>query len=400
MKQGTALFAVFGALLVGSATVLYAFDDRGLTYGLLGGAGLASWLTAFCIHATRRRAPDFDVDAARPLPATSWPSAAVGVGASLMTLGVLFGLFMVLIGAGVVVAGLGGLVRERRAMARAMREAGALREAGAMRGGALGAALAIAVAVAALLAAGASGAPQLAAAPGGSPTFQGNVQRGRALFSDSCASCHGMNLQGIPGRAPKLRGVGALAADFYVRTGRMPLDKPGDEPLRRRSAFKSSDIDAIVAYISTFGGPPIPKVDPARGVLSVGQKAFASNCAGCHQILAEGGLVTKARVPRIQGIAPTQVGEAVRTGPFLMPPFSEYTIDQRQLNSIARYLQYTARPEDRGGWSIGHLGPVPEGMVAWLIGLLALVLIIRLLGERVEGPASEPPTGTVPRAPE
>jgi ubiquinol-cytochrome c reductase cytochrome c subunit len=226
-----------------------------------------------------------------------------------------------------------------------------------------------------------------AAAAPGAPT--GDLQRGRALYTDSCSSCHGLDLQGIPGRAPKLRGVGAQSADFYLSTGRMPLDKPGDEPLRRKPAFQRKDIDAIVAYIASFGGPGIPRADPEQGEIALGQHAFSSHCAGCHQVAGEGGLVTNARVPRVKGIAPTQIAEAVRIGPYLMPPFSEHAIDQHELDSIARYLEYMNNPEDRGGWGIGHLGPVPEGMVAWFIGLLALVIVIRLLGERVEGPRSE-----------
>jgi len=50
------------------------------------------------------------------------------------------------------------------------------------------------------------------------------VQRGRELFLDGCASCHGMDARGIPQTAPDLHGAGAASADFYLRTGRMPLD--------------------------------------------------------------------------------------------------------------------------------------------------------------------------------
>jgi ubiquinol-cytochrome c reductase cytochrome c subunit len=252
---------------------------------------------------------------------------------------------------------------------------------------AIGIAAACAIA-AALLASAAPGAPKLASEPGSSSTT-GDVQRGRALYTDSCSSCHGLDLQGIPGRAPKLRGVGARAADFYLSTGRMPLDKPGDEPLRRKPAFQQKDIDALTAYIASFGGPGIPKINPEQGEINIGQHVFTSRCAGCHQVVGEGGLVTNARVPRVKGIDPVQIAEAVRIGPYLMPPFSEHALDQHELNSVARYLQYVDNPEDRGGWGIGHIGPVPEGMVAWFIGLLALVFVIRLLGERMEGPRSE-----------
>jgi quinol---cytochrome-c reductase cytochrome c subunit len=236
---------------------------------------------------------------------------------------------------------------------------------------------------------GAFAAAILAAAAPGTASSSGDIQRGRTLYTQSCASCHGLALQGIRGRAPKLRGVGAQSADFYLRTGRMPLDKPGDEPLRRKPAFDKQEIAALVAYIASFGGPPIPKVDAAAGDLNIGQHVFTSHCAGCHQVAAEGGMVTRARVPRIKGIDPRTVGEAVRIGPYLMPPFSEQQLDQHELDSVARYLQYMKNPDDRGGWGIGHIGPVPEGMVAWFIGLLVLVLVIRVLGERVDGPRSE-----------
>jgi ubiquinol-cytochrome c reductase cytochrome c subunit len=239
-----------------------------------------------------------------------------------------------------------------------------------------------------LMVSAAHGAPKRAAAPG-TASASGDLQRGRTLYSQSCSSCHGLALQGIPGRAPKLRGVGAQAADFYLSTGRMPLDRSRDEPLRRKPVFPRKDIDALVAYVASFGGPGIPSVNPANGELSLGEHAFAAHCAGCHQVAGEGGITTRARVPRVAGIAPTQVGEAVRIGPYLMPPFSKKQVNQHELNSLARYLQYAKNPDDRGGWAIGHIGPVPEGMVAWLIGLLALVVITRLLGERTEGPRSE-----------
>ncbi|MFL5839417.1 MAG: c-type cytochrome [Thermoleophilaceae bacterium] len=211
-----------------------------------------------------------------------------------------------------------------------------------------------------------------------------SAERGKQLYMESCSSCHGLALQGIPNRGPKLRGAGALAADFYLRTGRMPLDKPTDEPLRGKPAFSRAEIDALVAYIGSFGGPPIPAVHPERGDLAAGREVFTAHCAGCHQVVGEGGIVTRARVPRVSGVAPLDVAEAVRMGPYLMPPFGEKLLPQHDVDSIARYLQYTNDPDDRGGWAIGHIGPVPEGMVAWFIGALALVLIARTLGERNE----------------
>ena len=52
------------------------------------------------------------------------------------------------------------------------------------------------------------------------------------------------------------------------------------------------------------------------------------------------------------------------------------------MNSLARYIQSIQHPDNLGGWGIGRIGPIPEGMVAWLLAAAALLLIARLLGER------------------
>jgi ubiquinol-cytochrome c reductase cytochrome c subunit len=208
------------------------------------------------------------------------------------------------------------------------------------------------------------------------------AERGRALYGTTCASCHGEDLRGIRGSGPSLRGVGAAAVDFYVSTGRMPLADPADEPVRAEPQYPRRDIDALVAYVGSFGGPPIPRVDPAAGDVARGKEVFTEDCAGCHQVLARGGTVTGALVPELTKIPAVQLGEAVRVGPYLMPVFDERHLPPSQLNDVAAYLRYASDPDDRGGWGIGNIGPVPEGMVTWLIAGIALLAIVRLLGER------------------
>ncbi len=208
------------------------------------------------------------------------------------------------------------------------------------------------------------------------------LAQGRGLFVAGCSYCHGFDATGVAGRAPSLIGVGAQAADFYLSTGRMPLASPHAYPERSKPAYARGAIDALVTYVASLGGPPIPAVDPAAGNLSDGERAFALDCAGCHQIIARGGIVTGSVAPSLQDATPTQIGEAVRVGPYLMPHFSTGEIDARTLNSIARYILYTRHPADRGGWGIGHIGPIPEGMVAWLFALASLLLVARVIGER------------------
>ncbi|HEU4976975.1 MAG TPA: c-type cytochrome [Baekduia sp.] len=219
-------------------------------------------------------------------------------------------------------------------------------------------------------------------APAAGTRSQAQLERaGRQLFVEGCSSCHGMDARGVSGRGPSLRGVGAVSADFYLRTHRMPLENGSEEPVRRPQTFYTEQqIRALDAYVGSFGGPPIPKVDPASGNVAQGQALFTDNCAGCHQIVARGGIVPGAFIPDLEDSKPIDVAEAVKVGPYVMPKFTH--LDQQDVNDIARYVQQIHDPEDRGGWGIGHIGPVPEGMVTFLLAMAALILGIRIIGER------------------
>ena len=111
---------------------------------------------------------------------------------------------------------------------------------------------------------------------------------------------------------------------------------------------------------------------------------FTRHCAGCHQINAEGGYVTGAVAPPLDQATAVQIAEAIRVGPYLMPRFSEKQLGDGAVDSIIRYVQHTKDPEDRGGWAIGHVGPVPEGLVTWLIAMVALVAMCVVIGARRE----------------
>lgn len=227
------------------------------------------------------------------------------------------------------------------------------------------------------------------------------VEQGHHLYGRYCISCHAAGGKGSAGRpvgagplrtqdqntgiAPSLIGVGALAADFYLRTGYMPLPHLGMQPRRRHVFLNEGEIKALTAYVASLGpGPAIPTPHPERGSLSQGYHLFTERCAGCHQVVAEGGYVTGALPPPLEDATPTQVAEAVRIGPYVMPTFSKKDISDRELDSIVRYVDYAKHPDDRGGWAIGHIGPIPEGFVTWFIGMTALVAVCMVIGKRLQ----------------
>jgi ubiquinol-cytochrome c reductase cytochrome c subunit len=222
-----------------------------------------------------------------------------------------------------------------------------------------------------------------------------SVRAGAALYAQNCLSCHGLDGAGVPasvlplgaggikGAGPPLRGVGAAAADFYLTTGYMPLEHATDQPRRKHSPFTDDQIRSLVAYIASLGpGLAIPSVEPARGDVALGRRAFTESCAGCHQSAGAGGLVVGAVAPSLYHATPVQIAEAVRIGPGLMPRFEPRQIDEHTLASIALYVGTLRDPDDPGGWALGHLGPISEGAVAWLLGGTLLVAAAVALGRR------------------
>ena len=222
------------------------------------------------------------------------------------------------------------------------------------------------------------------------------ARQGFYLYAQNCASCHGDRGRGVvppasqegpgptPGMGPSLSGVGAGAADFYLRTGYMPLREPTDQPKRSPNFFDEKEIRALVAYVASLGpGLPIPDPHPENGSVSEGLSLFREHCAGCHQIAAQGGYVTGAVPPPLDHSTPVQVAEAVRIGPYVMPKFSERAISDDELDSLVAYVEYTKNPDDRGGWALGHVGPVPEGMLTWFLAATVLIGACVLLGQRL-----------------
>jgi ubiquinol-cytochrome c reductase cytochrome c subunit len=210
------------------------------------------------------------------------------------------------------------------------------------------------------------------------------IVRGGELYESSCLSCHGPAGSGSE-QGPPLVGVGAAAVDFMLSTGRMPIGDPNARPVRQPPAFDRAEIDALVAYVGSLrpGGPDIPVVDPVTGDVADGRAIFAANCLACHGAGGQGASVGGGAIaPSVLRATEREIAEAVRIGPGAMPPFGELTVTDEDLASLLRYVQELRDAPHPGGVDLGRVGPVVEGFVAWLVGLGALVIAIRLTGTR------------------
>lgn len=206
----------------------------------------------------------------------------------------------------------------------------------------------------------------------------------KVLWQQDCAACHGETGRGTD-RAPSLAGVGEAAVDFELTTGRMPKkDSPSKtEPFS--PILPEADIKALDRYVTALvahGGPGIPTVNPLAGDVAKGHQLFTEDCAACHNWSGSGGILYNRPVPAITEATPTQLGEALRIGPDVMPKFGPKELSSSQVNAIDAYLEQAKHPYDHGGDPISHLGPFAEGAVVWLVALVGVMFVSRWIGKR------------------
>ena len=216
------------------------------------------------------------------------------------------------------------------------------------------------------------------------------VAKGRELFLVSCSFCHGQNGEGVRTNdgnqlGPSLVGVGAAAVDFQVGTGRMPMAQPGQQAPRKEPVFTDEETAALAAYVATLGpGPAVPEEseyslegmsDTERQEAIVrGGQIFLTNCTACHNFTGKGGAMPRGgHAPQILGTDPKYVYEAMLTGPQSMPTFSNGNLTPEEKRDVVAYLQSIDDNPDYGGFGMGGLGPVAEGMFAWIAGIGVLI---------------------------
>lgn len=215
------------------------------------------------------------------------------------------------------------------------------------------------------------------------------VAEGRDLYLVGCVSCHGVAGEGVVAddgsvRGPPVTGSGEAGAFYWVSTGRMPLNDPGDQPMRSRSAYEPDEIAALVAYVASLGdGPALPELSLDGADLAAGGTSFRQNCQACHSAAGGGGALSYGRAaPPLGEVEPDESAAAMRAGPGQMPVFGPGEVDDAALADIAAYVEYLKEPDDPGGLPLGRIGPVPEGFIAWSVGVTLLLACVFWIGTR------------------
>ncbi|MGO1583664.1 MAG: cytochrome bc1 complex diheme cytochrome c subunit [Actinomycetaceae bacterium] len=202
------------------------------------------------------------------------------------------------------------------------------------------------------------------------------VAAGESLFQANCATCHGMDATGTD-IGPSLVGVGAASVDFQMATGRMPMTMNGPQAPSGNPSFSPEEINQVAAFVAALGpGPSVPsaeQVDPELGDAANGMNLFRTNCAMCHNAVGAGGALSEGRyAPALDGSTPTEIYEAMLTGPQSMPVFNDANIDPEGKRDVIAYL-VAQRDVSVGGFSLGSVGPVNEGVWVWIVGMGVLV---------------------------
>jgi ubiquinol-cytochrome c reductase cytochrome c subunit len=212
------------------------------------------------------------------------------------------------------------------------------------------------------------------------------VAPGEALFSANCSTCHGPTAQGTS-RAPNLQYLGAGTVDFWVSTGRMPLENSSVQATRKPPRFdrlQTLEIAAFVQSLTPGQGVGIPIVQEKGASLEDGEFQYTLNCAACHTITGAGdALAEGAYAPSLHLATTTQIVEAIRSGPGNMPHFGPGNITDAEARDVATYVREVIQhPDDRGGIGLGGIGPVGEGFIGLLIGVGILMLAAFWIGDR------------------
>lgn len=219
------------------------------------------------------------------------------------------------------------------------------------------------------------------------------ISQGKEIYEVACITCHGANLQGVQDRGPSLVGVGEGAVYFQVHSGRMPMKRNEAQAERKDARFNEQQTLALAAYVNANGGGPgivknsggaiameslrganndNGKIDPAD--VARGSDLFRLNCASCHNFTGRGGALSGGKyAPVLDNANEQEIYQAMLTGPQNMPKFSDRQLTADEKKDIIAYIKSAKETPAQGGYGLGGVGPVTEGMLMWIVGIVVLI---------------------------
>jgi ubiquinol-cytochrome c reductase cytochrome c subunit len=150
--------------------------------------------------------------------------------------------------------------------------------------------------------------------------------------------------------------------------------------------FTEEQSDAMAAYVASLApGPAVPTAAQvaADGDAEHGGELFRINCAMCHNAVGAGGALTQGKyAPNLMKVSGEHIYEAMLTGPQNMPVFNDANLTPSDKKDIITYLTYVQNNPSAGGYELGNLGPVVEGLFIWIFVLGFIIAITIWLGAK------------------
>jgi ubiquinol-cytochrome c reductase cytochrome c subunit len=151
--------------------------------------------------------------------------------------------------------------------------------------------------------------------------------------------------------------------------------------------------------VDLYGGGPEIVTDPDGGIaqgslrgasgqaraeeIARGSELFRLNCASCHNFTGRGGALSAGKyAPTLDPANEQEIYQAMLTGPQNMPKFSDRQLTPDEKKDIIAFVKDTDSKVSPGGYALGGLGPVTEGVAIWLVGIVALIGATLWIGSR------------------
>ncbi len=217
-----------------------------------------------------------------------------------------------------------------------------------------------------------------------------DVSKGRALFLVGCASCHGKNGEGITSRtaastAPPWSASAPPRSTSRSAPAGCRWRRPARRPRSSRRVYTAEETSLLAAYVATLGpGPSIPtsdKYSPDAIPESEREEAIVRGGSSSGPTARPATTSPQPAAPSPAASTPPAWSASSRStstrpwSPARSRCRSSPTTCSRPTRSATSSPSSRAsRPTPSyGGSQLGSLGPVSEGLFAWLAGIGVLV---------------------------